>query len=293
MTSIIEQAIAALSVGSLYAVMALGIAVVFGIMRLINFAYGELIMVGGYFLTWGVIAGTPLFLTAVATLAVVTIVALAQERVAFRPLRGAPPATLMVTSFAVSFLLQSVAVMVSGARPRGVQSPFGAFDVYVVGVVRVSKIDLITIGTAAGLLVALVIFLKRTNLGVEMRASAHDFEMARLLGVRANRVVAAGFAISGICAGAVTLLLASRTGSVSPTMGLGPTLIAFVATVLGGLGSLGGAALGGLVLGALEVGAQAVLPTNVTAFRGAVNFGVVFILLLLRPQGLLGDRVAK
>ena len=290
MREVLQYVIDGAALGSLYALFALGIGLIFGIMNLINFAHGELIMVGGYVL---VFVSTPSTILRVAVmLMIVVVLALAMERVAFRPARGARADTLLVTSFAVSFLLQSLAIVLLGAlqESAGILSSFN--ESFSVGEITIRKLDVFTVAVTAGLLVGLVAFLGRTRLGVQMRAAAEDFRMARALGVRANTVIATAFALSGLLAGVAALILVAQTGVVSPTMGLTPVLAAFIATILGGLGSLTGAVLGGYVLGALTVGLQATLPLGYRPYRDAFVFLIVVLVLILRPQGLISSRAA-
>jgi branched-chain amino acid transport system permease protein len=287
----IQNAINAISLGSMYALFALGIALVFGIMRLINFAHGELIMIGAYVV---VLIGHPAWpLLILATLVVVVLVALALERAAFRPVRGASPATLLVTSFAVSFLLQNLAILILGALPRSTNVSSSLTETLHVAGLEIPKLDIVSVGVTAALLVALGLFLGRTKLGVQMRAAAEDFQMARILGVRSNRVIAAAFGISGVLAGAAAILLVAQSGNVTPTIGAYPVVVAFIATILGGMGSLRGAVVGGLLLGIITVALQAYLPLEFRAYRDAFAYSAVILVLLLRPQGLIVARSAQ
>lgn len=288
---LLQTVVDAVSLGSLYALFALGIALIFGVMRLVNFAHGELVMVGGYSLV--LLSDWPLSARIVATVAIVVAVALVMERVAFRPIRGASPLTLLVTSFSLSFLLQNLAILILGARPKSTNVSAFLTESIRVGSLSLPKLSLVTLATTALLLSAVGLFLKRTSLGVQMRASAEDFQMARLLGVRANTVIAAAFIISGLLAAAAAVFLVAQTGTVGPRTGVNVVVIAFIATVLGGIGSLSGAVLGGLVLGSLTVFLQAYLPLDLRPYRDAVAFGVVIALLLLRPGGLVVLRVMK
>jgi branched-chain amino acid transport system permease protein len=288
MTNLIQHAIDAISLGSIYALIALGITLIFGIMRLVNFAHGELIMVGAYVMVFG--GSLSPVLLVIAVLAAVMLTALAMERLAFRPVRQSSDTTLLVTSFAISYLLQSVAVLAIGSDPRGA-STFGIFSKQIViGGVRITDLAVITALVTFALLVALALFLRRTRIGVQMRAAAEDFRMARLVGVRANVVIAAAFAISGLLAGVVALLLVPQTGSVTPTIGLHPLLGGIVAVVVGGIGSLPGAVLGGYLFGITTVALEAYLPPSWRPYRDALVFALVIAVLLARPQGLLPGR---
>jgi branched-chain amino acid transport system permease protein len=286
-----QNVINAVSLGGLDALIALGIAVLFSIMKLVNFAHGELIMIGGY--TLFLLHGAPLPFTLIAVVLVVVFAALLMERTAFRTVRSADPATLLVTSFAISFLLQNVVLVTMGAQAKSVALPDFVTSSIAIAGLRVANLDLLTIAVTVVLLAALVAFLRRTALGVQMRAAAEDFQMARLLGVRANRVVATAFAISGALAGVVSTLYVSRTAALDPTMGVQPVLVGFVACVIGGLGSLSGAALGGFLLGIVTVALQVLLPIELRPSREAFSFVIVVAVLLLRPHGLLGARWLK
>ena len=285
MHALIQNLIDALSFGALYALFALGIALIFGIMGLINFAHGELIMAGGYALVVLGHPGWPLLI--LATFAIVVVLALGVERIAFRPVRGADPITLLVTSFAVSYLLQNLAQVIFGTVPRSTNLSSNLASSFSIDGVYIAKLDVVTLVVTAVLLVALTLFLGRTRLGVQMRAAAEDFRMARVLGVNANRVVATAFAISGILAATASILLVAQTGVVTSTIGSSPVLVAFIATVLGGIGSLRGAVLGGFILGIITVALQAYLPLELRYYRDAFAYGAVIAMLLVRPQGLV------
>jgi branched-chain amino acid transport system permease protein len=284
---VVQDILAALSLGSLYALMALGIALVFGVMRLVNFAYGELLMIGGYVLLAVNDAPWPAYVA--LTIAVVCLAAVLMERVAFRPVRNGDPTTMLVTSFAVSIGLQSLAMIVEGSRSKSVDVLPGLSEPLDLLGARVSWHDVVTLTLTIGLVVGFGVFLRKATLGVQLRAAAEDFRMARLLGVRANRVIAASFAASGVFAAVASILLVAQTGALTPTMGLAPALIAFVATVVGGMGSLYGAAIGGALLGVTSVTLQQVLPVSATPYRDAFLFAIVIVILLLRPQGIAGS----
>ena len=285
---VIQNAIDAISLGAVYALAALGIGLTFSIMRLINFAHGELIMVGGFVL-YG-LADQPYLVMGAAAIMVVAILALGLERIAFRPLRKASPATLLISSFAVSYFLQHVVLLIFGARPMGVDFLAQLGDSVELGGLRVPELQLAAIAVTLAFLTGLALFFRRSRVGVEMRAAAEDFTMARLLGVRANRVIAVAFAISGVLASAVSLYLVAQTGSVSYKMGVNMVLIAFVASVIGGMGSLVGAALGGFLVGIVSVSLQAYLPVDLRPYRDAFVFLAFIAFLLWRPQGLMTRR---
>ncbi|MCW3003782.1 MAG: inner-rane translocator [Conexibacter sp.] len=290
MTTVIQNIIDALALGSLYALFALGVALIFGIMRLVNFAHGELIMVAAYTLV--LVGDVPFVVKIGAAILVAIIIALIMERVAMRPVRDSNPTTLLITSFAVSYLLQNLAILILGSTPRSGQVSGALSQSFQIGAVSVSKLNVVTVGVTLALLAGLALFLNRTATGVQMRAAAENFRMARLLGVPANRVIATAFGISGLLAAIAAIFLTAQTGTVSPTLGLTPVLFAFMATVLGGLGSLSGAVVGGFLLGGASVALQALLPVGISGYRDAFLFGAVLLVLVLRPQGLIVPRTA-
>jgi branched-chain amino acid transport system permease protein len=281
----------AISVGGLYALTALGIGLIFGVMRLINFAHGSLIMICGYALL--ALFGQPVIVMLIGGLLAAVLLALATERAAFRPLRDADPATLLISSFAVSFFLEKTLILVVGSRPKGIDFlPELGQQLNVLGV-RLQNLQIVTIFVSAILLAGLSWFLQKTRFGLEMRAAAEDFRMARVLGVRANRVIAGAFALSGLLAATVSCLVVAQTGIVQPRMGLQLVIIAFVGTVIGGLGSLTGAALGGFLVGVATILLQALLPPDLRVFREAFVFVAVTLVLLFRPRGLIPARGLK
>jgi branched-chain amino acid transport system permease protein len=282
----VQYALDSIAYGSLFALMALSLALLFGVMGLMNFAYGELIMIGAYVMyytrSWGWVA------MALTTVIVVIVAAVLMELVAFRPLRRAAPMTLLVSSFAVSYGLEALGWMTVGKGPQKGVAPYPWLtDQFDIGGVLISRLEIITIVATVVLLVGMTLLLKRTSLGIHLRASTEDFRMAQLVGVRANRVISSAFAITGFLAGVVALLYIFRTGAVAPDIGQGPLLIAFVGCVIGGIGSLAGAAIGGFVLGALINALQATLPVTVNSHTQLFAFLVVILILVVLPDGLV------
>lgn len=290
MSTAVQHVVDASALGSFYAVFALGIALIFGIMRLVNFAHGELIMVGSFAVYFTQTLWWPLIV--LAAVAASIAMALVTERVAFRPIRGASPATLLITSFAVSYLLQSSARLVFTSLPKSADIDPLLRESFIVRGVFFSWLTVITIGVTVLLLVALAVFLRTTTIGTQMRAAAEDFDAARLCAVDANRVVAVAFALSGLLAGVAALLVVGQTGSLFPTMGLTPVLFGFTAAVIGGMGSLAGAVLGGYLLGAGSTALSIMLPTSVAPFRDVFLFLLVLVVLTVRPEGIVRARGA-
>jgi branched-chain amino acid transport system permease protein len=233
----------------------------------------------------------------VIVLSLVFIIALALliEQCAFRPLRGQDPATLLVASFAVSYFLQNLTVMIFGARPLPFTFAPGLADtIEVTGLrLRLPLLQFVSLGLMIIALAGVATLLKRTALGIQLRAAAEDVVTARLSGVKVNRVIAFAFVMSAVLAWIVSLIYSAQIGQLSPAMGVRPLIIGFVATILGGLGSLSGAALGGFVVGAISVLLDAVLPAYLRPFREAFLFGLVFVILVVRPEGLLRVRALQ
>ena len=302
MDYIIQTAISALSLGSFYALGALGIGLLFSVLRLINFAHGDFITIGGYALivpSSAVVAtvfigGFHPALLAICVVAIVIIVALLSYFLVFQHVQNSSPATMMIVSFALGYTLQNIIVMIYGGRPKAVNIfPELTGQVQISDGVSVQILQLVTIAVTWILLVALVLFLRRTKLGVQMRAAAEDFRMARMLGVNGKNVIALAFILSGGLAGIMALLFVTQTGVLTFRMGTPIMLFFFIATVIGGMGSLVGAVVGGYAVGIVSVVLAAVLPGEVRIFRDALVFLIVIMILLGRPQGLVLTKSAR
>jgi branched-chain amino acid transport system permease protein len=295
MVAFIQNCVDALSLGSLYALAALGIGLLFGMLRLINFAHGDFITIGAFGLIVPsrndtaimAIGSLPVVLLVPAACAIVVIAALLSDRLVFRPLRTASAPTLMVASFSVGYIIQNTILVTYGARPKTIDLWSSLGEQLHFGAVRVPRLEVVTIGVTLVLLAALTAFLKRTRYGVQIRAAAEDFLMARYLGVRANLAIGVAFALSGVLAAIVSLLFVSETGTLTNVMGVPLMLYAFIATVVGGMGSLVGAVVGGYTVGFLGVMLQAYLPDGLRSFRDAFVFATVIFVLLLRPAGII------
>lgn len=283
-----EFVINTLSLGSMYALMSLGLVFVYGILKLVNFAYGEYIMVGGYAMyVLGVYTSVPWWVTMILAVALAAITSYLTELVAFRPVRTKSLNAMLVTSFAVSVLLQNAVLLIVSPRARAVPLPeaFNA-SVQVLGVTTPMR-NIATIVTTVVLLVALTLLMKYTVLGIAMRAAADKFTTTRLMGVQANMVISAAFLISGFLAGVVSIFWVGRSASVDPLVGAAPLLIAFIATVIGGMNSLAGAVAGGYVYGLLFNILSITLPASMVNYRDAFMFVIVILFLLFRPEGLI------
>ena len=291
MQTFIQIIVDALSLGGLYALTALGIGLIFSVMRLANFAHAEFVTCAAYALF--ALSGHPLVMGIAASVVVAVALAVATERVAFRPLRDADPATMLIASFTVSMFIQKLLIFALGSRVKTLDPlPFLSQPVAVAGV-QVSLLKLVTIAVCAVLLAALTLFLRRTSFGLQMRAAAENFTMSRLVGVRADNVILAAFVLSGILAAIVALLFTAQTGFVQPRLGVQLVIVAFVCTVIGGLGSLPGAVVGGFAVGIVSTLLQAFLPSDLRPFREAFLFVAVILVLLFKPNGLFPARGLK
>ena len=292
MEYVVQQGFNALSIGGEYALLALGLAIVFSVMGLVNFAHGEFITVSGYTMYALFIFATPTSawsLLPIGILASITA-AVVFERTAFRPIRNAPATTGLLTAFGLSIIVKNFFVTVVATRSKAVPTPDFLGEMISVGGVRIQVLQILE-GAVTGLaLTLLLILLRSTNIGLAMRAASKDFNTVRLMGIRANQVVLTAFVISGALAGLAAIFIIARRGAVDPFMGFAPVLKAFVAAVLGGFGSLAGAVIGGFALGIAEVVFQVVLPEGIAGYRDAFVFLFVGGLLVVRPQGILGQK---
>ncbi|WP_027134650.1 branched-chain amino acid ABC transporter permease [Geminicoccus roseus] len=287
MQFLLQFTIDVLSLGGAYALMALGLVIVYGILKLVNFAYGELIMVAGYglFLMNG--SGLPWIVMAAVAVLIAIATGVATDYIAFRPVRAKSVTAVLITSFAFSTILQNAALLFISPRARNVPLPDLFSQTVEFAGILIPARNLITIVASILLLVLFAWAMKRTVLGIAMRAAATQFRMARMLGVPANLIISSAFAISGFFAGVVSLLWIGRIGSVTPGIGLEPLLVAFIATVIGGMRSLQGAVLGGFLLAFVNTGLNYTLPQDLLQFRDAFTFTLVILILLWRPEGLI------
>ena len=291
MVASLQVIVDGLSIGSTYALLALGLSLVFSVMGFVNFAYGSLIVWAGYAIAVTDSLGTPYPLTIMIMVVFAVVLSVAMGRFAFRPFITAPPATLLLTSFGVALALQAVAIFVFGEAPLHVPTPPVLIESVSVSGVRISLLQILALGLSAIVLVALNLLIQRTTFGIEIRAAAEDSEAAQLMGVRPPRVLLVVFAISGVLAAVVAFIWFARIGTVDPRADLTPTLKAFIAVVLGGLGTIRGPVIGGLVLGLFESVLATFLTTDLLAFQSAFAFGLVILVLVLRPQGVAGRLV--
>lgn len=289
MSYVAQQLVNGLALGSIYALLAIGLTMVYGILRLINFAHGDLMMLGSY-IAAVVIGSTflPIVLAVLVPTIVIGIFGLLVERTAYKPLRGAPEVAMLITSLGVSRLIQNGTVMGVSPQPRSFQLPGNLTSSITVVGIRFTPLDALTLLLVLVLMVGLGLFINRSRTGMAMRASSENLQAARLIGINVNHVVGAAFVIGSALAGVAGFLWAGRYGIIDPFMGFLPGLKAFVAAVIGGIGSIRGAVVGGILLGIAEIGFVGFLPPEYSGFRDAFVFGLLLLVLLVRPNGLFG-----
>jgi branched-chain amino acid transport system permease protein len=282
-----QTVVDAFGLGAVYALMAVGIGLVFGVLRLVNFAYGQLVMVGAYTLAFT--AAWPVPLSIGACFVVVVALSLVMDRLVFRPLRGESPAVMLVTTFAIAFVLQAVALLVDIRDDTigEIASSIASFNQAItVAGVDVRKITIAAVVIAVVVLGLLALLLTRTTIGLHMRAAANDFGTARLLGVNADRVIGFAVLLSGLLAATVAVILTVQNPFVGPDFALRETIVVLVGVVVGGIDRLWTATLGGFAIGFATGLINGVLPTDKTVYLPSAVFALVILVLLLRPSGL-------
>jgi branched-chain amino acid transport system permease protein len=289
-----QNLVDALGLGSIYALMAIGIGLVFGVLRLVNFAYGQLIMAGAFTLAYASRENWSTWESIVACFVVVIALSLAMELTVFRPLRTQSPAVMLVATFAVSFLLQSVALLavlkVQGQLGIPASTVARLSQAVTIGGVDVRKVTIVSLVVTVLTLGGLALLLGKTTVGLQMRAAAADFTTARLLGIGANRVIGFAVLLSGLIAAIVAVLLTARTPYVQSDFALHDMIYVLVGVVVGGIDRLWTATLGGFTIGFASGVIYGALPTDKTAYLPSVLFALVIVVLLVRPAGLFAPR---
>ena len=290
--SLIQYLINGISIGSVYAIIALGYTMVYGIAKMLNFAHGDVIMVGAYisFCVTNYL-GLPPVVSIVAAMVVCTLLGILIEGLAYKPLRGVPSLAVLITAIGVSYFLQNAAQLIWGSAPKNFSSvvslaPIKLFD----GRIVVTGEVIVTILTSAVIMVALTLFTGKTKTGKAMRAVSEDRAAAQLMGINVNRTISTTFAIGSALAAVAGVLLCSTVPTLMPTTGSMPGIRAFTAAVFGGIGSIPGAMLGGVLLGVIETFSKAYISTE---FSDAIVFLVLIIVLLVKPAGLLGKQIQE
>ena len=283
----------ALSLGSLYALIAIGYTMVYCILRLINFAHGDILMLGAYFVFFGTFAfGWPWGVAAVVAVMGASALGILVERVAYRPLRDAPRISALISAIAVSFFIESLAVVIFTGQPRPVLQPEWLVSEWQLGGIRILPLTAFVPAMTIVLVGILLYVVYRTKPGLAMRAISKDIETTRLLGVRVDNIIALTFGIGSALAAASGIMWALRYPQVHPYMGIMPGLKAFIAAVFGGIGSIQGAVIGGVALGFVEIMTVAFMP-ELSGYRDAFAFVLLVLVLLFKPTGLLGERMEE
>ena len=283
--------ISGISLGSVYAIIALGYTMVYGIAKMLNFAHGDVIMVGGYIsLTAMLSMDLPPIVAVLLAMVVCTVLGVIIEGLAYKPLRSAPSLAVLITAIGVSYFLQNSALLIWGANPKAYTPVVdGAIKLFE-GKLSISYVSLLTMGMCIVIMVVLSLFINKTQMGKAMRACSEDKGAAQLMGINVNRTISLTFAIGSALAAIAGVLLCSSYTSLMPTTGSMPGIKAFTAAVFGGIGSIPGAFLGGILLGIIESLAKAYISTQLA---NSIVFAVLILTLLVRPAGLLGKYVPE
>lgn len=292
MQGILPYLISGISVGGQYALIAIGYTLVYGILRLINFAHGDVFMVAGLIMVYTT-ASMPMYISIPLVLIFTVILGFAIERVAYKPLRTAPRMSLMISAIGVSYLIQNLAFYLTGGLPQPVKTPIPWIsDTVTLFGASTKRVTVVTPLLTIALVFALVALIKKTKIGMGMRAAAKDFETAQLMGVKINSVISMTFVIGSFLAAVGAMLYFTNYPTVAITSGGMPGLKAFVAAVFGGIGSIQGAVIGGVALGFVEIMTVAFMP-ELSGYRDAFAFVLLVLVLLIKPTGLLGERMEE
>ncbi len=275
-----------LSLGSIYALIALGYTMVYGIAKMLNFAHGDIIMVGAYaILTTLNICGSPV-VAIIASVVVCTLLGVFTEKLAYKPLRGASPLAVLITAIGVSYFLQSIAQLIYGAKNRPVT--IATFPAVAIGNAKINIATIISLVAGAAIMAALTVFIKKTRTGRAMLAVSEDRGAALLMGINVNRIITVTFAIGSALAAFASVFYLMQIPSTNPTLGSMPGIKAFTAAVIGGIGSVSGAMLGGVLLGVIEKLALSV--PALAPYTTALEFALLIVILLVKPTGLMGKQ---
>ncbi|MFB3926504.1 MAG: branched-chain amino acid ABC transporter permease [Syntrophales bacterium] len=287
----VQQVINGIALGSLYGLIAIGYTLVYGILRLINFAHGDVMMVGCYVAFYGIfLFSFPWWASFLIAILLTAVVGVMIDIGAYRPVRNAPRISALITAIGVSFLLENLGLVVFGGRPKAFVRPDFFSGVRDIAGVRILDLNIWTLLITLILLGIILLVIYRTKAGRAMRCIAFDMETTRLMGVDINRIIAVTFAIGSAAAAAGGIMWAMRYPQINPLMGILPGLKAFVAAVLGGIGNVTGAMLGGLLIGIIEIVMVAFQP-DLAGYRDAMAFAILILILLFRPTGLMGTKL--
>lgn len=291
--ALIQQLMNGLSLGSLYALIAIGYTMVYGILRLINFAHGDIFMIGAYCAFFFVaIFHLPWFLSALLAIGLTALVGMSVERIAYRPIRNAPRISLLITALGMSLFIENLGLVTVGARPKAFARPEIMAKVVKIGPAAVSAVSIWVPVLSVLLLLALIYIVYRTKPGMAMRAVSTDIETTRLMGADVDKVIAFTFALGSALAAAGGIMWACKYPQINPLMGIYPGWKAFTAAVVGGIGNITGAMLGGLLIGMVEIMTVAFFP-DLSGYRDGIIFALLLIFLLIKPTGILGESLKE
>lgn len=282
-----------ISLGSLYALIAIGYTMVYGILRLINFAHGDIFMLGVYITFYGILyTSIPWWIVFLLAPAVTGLIGFLLEKVAYQPLRDSPRITILISAIGASFFLQNLGIVVFGGRPRAFPVPQILNQVVKIRGISVNVVTFVIPAVTILLLFALNYFITKTKTGMAMRALSKDYETASLMGIDINKIISITFFMGSFLAAIGGILWGARYPQLMPLMGMMPGLKSFIAAVVGGIGNITGAVIGGFVLGLGEIMLVAFLP-RLTGYRDAFAFVLLIIILLVKPSGLMGDKITE
>ncbi|MBA1335776.1 MAG: High-affinity branched-chain amino acid transport system permease protein LivH [Firmicutes bacterium] len=282
-----------ISLGSLYALVAIGYTMVYGILRLINFAHGDIFMMATYFTFYSIVMfSIPWYVTFILVIIMTGALGMVVEASAYRPLRDAPRISILISAIGASFLLENLAIVIFGGRPKAFPAPELFTKVFMVGSVSVQRLTIIIPVVAVVLLFALLYLINNTKSGMAMRAVSKDHETARLMGVDIDRTISLTFGIGSMLAAVGGMMWGLKFPQIAPLMGVIPGLKCFIAAVVGGIGNIKGAVIGGFILGIGEIMLVALLP-SLTGYRDAFAFILLIMILLFKPTGIMGEKITE
>lgn len=277
-----------ISVGGQYALIAVGYTMVYGILRLINFAHGDIFTAAGFFMVY-MSAALPLYLSLPLTVILTVLVGFLVERAAYKPLRDAPRTSLLISSIGVSYLLENLAVVVFSGIPKQFPEIPLFQDILQIGTVRIARLVIIVPLLTAAIVAGMLFLLNKTKTGMAMRAVSRDYETARLMGININRIITITFCIGSMLAAVGAMMWGLKYPKIEPYVGIMPGLKCFIAAVIGGIGNVKGAVVGALLLGFIEIMIVLFFP-SLSGYKDAFAFIMLIVILLVRPTGLLGDK---
>lgn len=290
--TLVSNLINGISLGSVYAIIALGYTMVYGIAKMLNFAHGDVIMVGAYMCFFSMTyLSLPPIVSILIAMVVCTLLGVIVEVLAYRPLRKASSLAVLITAIGVSYLLQNAALLIWGSAPKTFSSvvPFGSVSLFN-GDLIITGESIVTVAACVVIMICLTVFTKKSRMGKAMRAVSEDKDAAQLMGINVNKTIAITFAIGSALAAIAGVLLCSAYPALTPTTGSMPGIKAFTAAVFGGIGSIPGAMIGGVLLGVIEIFSKSYISSELA---DAIVFGVLIVVLLVKPTGLLGKKITE